>query len=105
MALEEEPALAVPMNCNDPVNTPQGPGIKTTSVECCTVSSAPQKQNSELVPKLSGDTLKTEDEAQIPVSRPILPESTFGRKAHAIDTGKICPGRSEIYLLVASLRI
>lgn len=105
MAPEEEPALTAPMNCSDPATTPPGLSLKTASAECCTVSSAPQKQTSELMPKLSGDTLKTHDEAQVPGSRPILPESTLGRTAYTIDAGRACPGRSEIYLLVASLRI
>ena len=104
-AQEEELALTMPMNCSDPVSTPQGLSIKTASAECCTVSLAPQKQDSELMPKLSGDTLKTHDEAQVPGSSPILPALPLGRTAYAIDASRVCPGRSEIYLLVASLRI
>lgn len=104
-AQDGEAVLALPMNGHNLAHSPGRLHITMASTECCTVSSVPSQQDIHLVPKVSGDTLKSEEEARRLASRPIVPELMIRRTSCPTDACGLCPGRSEIYLLVASLRI
>jgi hypothetical protein len=101
----EQPTIRMAMDCGLPADGPQAPDLRAESNGCCTVSSPPQKPAHEVRPKLSANTLKLDHKDQISHGPPGLPELTIQPATSSLIWAVPYLDRSDIYLLVETLRL